>query len=142
MEFQHKTVLLRHYLDIKRQFRLVKQQAHLVLLVIIFADVPGLVCIHNFRTQTIELHHLGKWIEVSGLCLEQLILQQLDNFDNTLGAVGTRTNDRNRLDEHTHDIHHSYVGTSVVDSRDDNVVFASHCMQDMHSDCQEVAVQG
>ena len=64
-----------------------------------------------------------------------------NHTDNVLLAVGTRTYDRNGLDEHTHDVHHSYVGTSVVNGRDDDVVLTCHCMQNMHCYGQEVTVK-
>ena len=100
-----------------------------------------MINIHDLRTQSVEFHHLGEWIEVPGLCLKQLILYLFNHIDNILLAVGTRTYDRNGLDEHTHDVHHSYVGTSVVNGRDDDVVLTCHCMQHMHCYGQEVTVQ-
>ena len=100
-----------------------------------------MINIHDLRTQSVKFHHLGEWIEVPGLCLKQLILYLFNHIDNILLAVGTRTYDRNGLDEHTHDAHHSYVGTSVVNGRDDDVVLTCHCMQHMHCYGQEVTVQ-
>ena len=102
---------------------------HLLRDVIAFQTT--LIYIHNFRTDVVPFHHLGKRIETARLGIEELFLRALDGIGHRTGLTHhvTRTGHRQRLYKHAYAVHQVGLHTTIVDTGYINTRLTCHAVQ-------------